>query len=86
MAVQMQIFRVPIKKPYYLCRVIDQYSRYPVREVCTSKGCGQLQLMLENAMGSLRNVEILTSNGDLPYDDGVQEIYQENGVQAPLLL
>ena len=49
----------------------DQYSKYPVVEVCTSTSWEQMQPMLENAMGLLGNVEMLTSDGGPLYDSRV---------------
>ena len=61
-------FKGPIGKKYYLHTVIDQYSKYPVVDVCTSTSWEQMQSMLENSMGMLGNVEMLTSDGGPPYD------------------
>ena len=47
--------------------MIDQYSKYPVVEVCTSTSWQQMQPMLENVMVLLGNVEMSTSDGGPPY-------------------
>ena len=61
-------FKGPIAKKYYLHTIIDQYSKFPMVEVCTSTSWEQMEPMLENALSLLGNVEKLTSDGGPPYD------------------
>ena len=61
-------FKGPIAKKYYLHTVIDQYSKFPMVEVCTSTSWEQMEPMLENALSTLGNVEQLTTDGGPPYD------------------
>ena len=61
-------FKGPIGKKYYLHTVIDQYSKYPMVDVCTSTSWEQMEPMLENSLSLLGNVEMLTSDGGPPYD------------------
>ena len=68
-------FKGPIGKKYYLHTVIDQYSKFPMVEVCTSTSWEQMEPMLENAMSMLGNVEQLTTDGGPPYDSHGFEMF-----------
>ena len=61
-------FKGPIGKKYYLHTIIDQYSKFPIVEVCTSTSWDQMEPMLENALSLMGDVEKLTSDGGPPYD------------------
>ena len=61
-------YKGPIGKKYYLHTFIDQYTKYPVVEVCTSTSWEQMEPMMENALGLFGNVEMVTSDGGPPYD------------------
>ena len=49
---------------------IDQYTKYPVVDVCTSTNWEQMEPMLETALGMLGNVESVTSDNGPPYNSG----------------
>ena len=61
-------FKGPIGKEYYLHTFIDQYTKYPVVEVCKSTSWEQMEPMMENALGLFGNVERVTPDGGPPYD------------------
>ena len=62
-------FKGPIgKKRFYLHTIIDQYSKFPVVEVCTSTSWEQMEPMLENALSMMGEVEMITTDGGPPYD------------------
>lgn len=61
-------YKGPIGHKYYLHTFIDQYSKYPVVEICTSTSWEQMEPMMENAMGLFGNVEMVTTDGGPPYD------------------
>ena len=61
-------FKGPIGKKYYLHTIIDQYTKFPIVEVCTSTSWDQMEPMLENALSLMGDVEKLTSDGGPPYD------------------
>ena len=58
----------PIGKEHYLHTFIDQYTKYPVVEVCKSTSWEQMEPMMENALGLFGNVERVASDGGPPYD------------------
>ena len=60
-------FKGPIGGKFYLHTIIDEYSKYPVVEVCTSTSWEQMEPMLERALGMFGNVESLTSDNGPPY-------------------
>ena len=61
-------FKGPIGGKYYLHTFIDQYTKYPVVDVCTSTNWEQMEPMLETALGMLGNVESVTSDNGPPYN------------------
>ena len=61
-------FKGPIGKKYYLHTFIDQYTKYPVVDVCTSTSWEVMEPMIENTLGLFGNVEKLTTDGGPPYD------------------
>ena len=61
-------FKGPIGKKYYFHTIIDQYSKYPMVDVCTSTSWEQMEPMLRNSLSLLGNVERLTTDGGPPYD------------------
>ena len=61
-------FKGPIGNKYYLHTFIDQYTKYPVVEVCTSTSWEQMEPMLETALGMLGNVESVTTDNGPPYN------------------
>ena len=60
-------FKGPIGGKYYLHTFIDQYTKYPVVDVCTSTSWEQMEPMLETALSMLGNVESVTSDNGPPY-------------------
>ena len=61
-------FKGPIGGKYYLHTFIDQYTKYPVVDMCTSTSWEQMEPMLETALGMLGNVESVTSDNGPPYN------------------
>ena len=61
-------FKGPIGGKYYLHTFIDQYTKYPVVDVCTSTSWEQMEPMLETALSMLGNVESVTSDNGPPYN------------------
>ena len=61
-------FKGPIGNKYYLHTFIDQYTKYPVVDVCTSTSWEQMEPMLETALGMLGNVESVTTDNGPPYN------------------
>ena len=61
-------FKGPIGNKYYLHTFIDQYTKYPVVDVCTSTSWEQMEPMLERALGMLGNVESVTTDNGPPYN------------------
>ena len=61
-------FKGPIGHKYYLHTFIDQYTRYPVVEVCTSTNWEQMQPMMENALSLFGNIESVTTDNGPPYN------------------
>ena len=53
---------------YYLHTFIDQYTKYPVLEICTSTSWEQMEPMMEMALGTFGNIEKVTTDGGPPYD------------------
>ena len=61
-------FKGPIAKRYYLHTIIDQYSKYPVVEVCSSTDWESMEDMLTKAFSMFGNVEEMITDGGPPYD------------------
>ena len=61
-------FKGPIMQKYYLHTFIDQYTKYPVVEICTSTSWEQMEPMMEMALGTFGNIEKVTTDGGPPYD------------------
>ena len=61
-------FKGPIGGKYYLHTFIDQFSKYPLVEVCTSTSWEKMKPQLENVTGMMGIMEILVTDGGPPYD------------------
>ena len=74
-------FKGPIGKSYYLHTIIDQYSKFPVVEVCKSTNWESMEPMLETALDMIGNVDRLTTDGGPPYDSrAFKKFMKERGV------
>ena len=51
-------FKGPIRKRYYLHTFIDQFSKYPVVEVCDSTSWRQMEPELNRVTGMLGNMKV----------------------------
>ena len=70
-------YKGPIGKKYYLHTFIDQYSKYPVVEVCDSKSWGRMEPQLDRVMGLLGNMDVLVTDGGPPYSSHKFKVYTE---------
>ena len=61
-------FKGPIGGSYYLHTIIDEYSKYPVVEVCKSTSWEVMRPMLDRAMGMLGIVDSMTTDNGPPYN------------------
>ena len=61
-------FKGPIGKKFYLHTFIDQYTKYPVVDLCTSTSWEAMEPMIENTLGLFGNVDSLTTDGGPPYN------------------
>ena len=60
-------FKGPIGKRYYLHTFIDQFSKYPVVEVCNSTSWSHMEPQLDRVTGMIGNMEVLVTDGGPPY-------------------
>ena len=73
-------FKGPIAKRYYLHTIIDQYSKYPVVEVCSSTDWESMEDMLTKAFSTFGNVEEMITDGGPPYDSrGFRKFAKRHG-------
>ena len=70
-------FKGPIGKKYYLHTIIDQYSKYPVVDVCTSTSWEAMEPMLDNALSMFGHVETLTTDNGPPYSSNEFKKYSK---------
>ena len=56
-------YKGPISKKYSLPTFIDQYSKYPVVEVCNSTSWGKMEPQLDRVTGLLGNMDVLVTDG-----------------------
>ena len=63
-------FKDPIAKRYYLHTIIDQYSKYPVVEVCSSTDWENMEDMLSMVFSMFGNVEEMITDRGPPYNSG----------------
>jgi hypothetical protein len=61
-------FKGPIGGSYYLHTIIDEYSKYPVVEVCKSTSWEAMKPMLDRALGTFGIVESMTTDNGPPYN------------------
>ena len=61
-------YKGPIGKQYYLHTIIDQYTKYPVVEICKSTDWEGMEKMLKNALTTFGTVEKFISDGGPPYN------------------
>ena len=61
-------FKGPIGNQYYLHTIIDQYSKYPIVEVCKSTSWEDMEPMLKNDITTMGTMDKLISNGGPPYN------------------
>ena len=73
-------FKGPIAKRYYLHTIIDQYSKYPVVEACSSTDWESMEDMLTKAFSTFGNVEEMITDGGPPYDSrGFRKFAKRHG-------
>ena len=60
-------YKGPIGRKYYLLTFIDQYSKYPVVEVCENTSWDKMEPQLDRVTGLLGNMEVLITDGGPPY-------------------
>ena len=70
-------YKGPIGKRYYLHTFIDQYSKYPVVEVCDNTSWAKMEPQLDGVTGLLGNMDVLISDGGPPYSSQDFQKYME---------
>ena len=56
-------YKGPIGRKYYLHTFIDQYSKYPLVEVCKNTSWDKMEPQLDRVTGLLGNMEVLVTDG-----------------------
>ena len=59
-------YKGPISKRYYLRMFIDQFSKYPVVEVCENTSWAKMEPQLDRVTGLLGNMDGWSPTGDCP--------------------
>ena len=78
-------YKGPIGKQYYLHTFIDQYSKYPVVEICDNTSWAQMEPQLDRVTGLLGNMEVLITDGGPPYSSHEFKKYMnKKGIQHHL--
>ena len=60
-------YKGPIGQKYYLHTFIDQFSKYPVVEVCKNTSWAKMEPQLDRVTGLLGNMDVLITDGGPPY-------------------
>ena len=65
-------YKGPIGKKYYLHTFIDQFSKYPVVEVCDNTSWAKMEPQLDRVTGLLGNMDVLITDGRPPYNSHME--------------
>ncbi len=78
-------YKGPIGRDYYLHTFIDQYSKYPVVEVCKNTSWDKMEPQLDRVTGLLGNMEVLITDGGPPYSShDFQKYLEKKGIKHHL--
>ena len=67
----------PHRQEVYLHTFIDQFSKYPVVEVCDNTSWAKMEPQLDRVTGLLGNMDVLITDGGPPYSSHDFEKYVE---------